>query len=72
MQWQTQTQTRIIFKNIHPTQYRLAKRNRKIRWKNFFLKNAKLKSNAIFGKSIENPINKIDVKVATTRKEYLK
>ena len=30
--------------------------------------NAKLRNNAIFGKSIEKPINKIDVEIMTTRK----
>ena len=34
--------------------------------------NAKLRNNGIFGRSIENPINKIDVKTATTGKQYLK
>ena len=34
--------------------------------------NAKLRNNAIFGKSIENLMNKIDVKIVTTRKQYLK
>ena len=26
---------------------------------------------AIFGKAIENPMNKVDVKLVTTRKQYL-
>ena len=30
--------------------------------------NAKLRNNAIFEKSIENPMNKVDVKIVTTRK----
>ena len=30
--------------------------------------NAKLRNNAIFGKSIEKPMNKIDVEIMTTRK----
>ena len=34
--------------------------------------NAKLRKNAIFGKSIENPMNKLDVETVTTRKQYLK
>ena len=34
--------------------------------------NAKLRNSGIFGRSIENPINKIDVKTATTGKQYLK
>ena len=34
--------------------------------------NAKLRSNAIFGRSIENPINKVDVKIVTIRKQYLR
>ena len=32
--------------------------------------NAKLGNNAIFGKSIENPTNKLDVKIMTSRKQY--
>ena len=34
--------------------------------------NAKLKNNAAFGKLIENSMNKIDIKIVTTRKQYLK
>ena len=34
--------------------------------------NSKLRNNSIFGKSIENPVNKVDVKIVTTRKQYLK
>ena len=34
--------------------------------------NAKLKINAIFGKSIENPVNNVDVKILTTIEQYLK
>ena len=34
--------------------------------------NAKLRNNAIFGNSTENPMNKVDVNTATTRKQYLK
>ena len=30
--------------------------------------NAKLRNNAIFGKSIEKPMNKIDAEIMTTRK----
>ena len=26
---------------------------------------------AIFGKGMENPMNKVDVKIVTTRKQYL-
>ena len=35
-------------------------------------RNVKLRNNAIFGKSIENPMNKVEVKIVTTRKRYLK
>ena len=34
--------------------------------------NAKLKINAIFGKSIENPVNNVDGKILTTIEQYLK
>ena len=34
--------------------------------------NAKLRTNAIFGQLIENPMNKVDVITETTRKQYLK
>ena len=34
--------------------------------------NIKLRNNVIFGKSIENPMNKVDVKIVTARKQYLK
>ena len=34
--------------------------------------NAKLRNNAIFSKSIENPIKNVDVKIVTTRRQYLK
>ena len=34
--------------------------------------NAKLRNNAIFGNSTENPMNKVDVNTVTTRKQYLK
>ena len=34
--------------------------------------NAKLRNNAVCGKSIENAINQVDVKVVATRKQYLK
>ena len=33
--------------------------------------NAKLRNYAIFGKFKENPANKVDVKIGTTRKQYL-
>ena len=32
--------------------------------------NAKLRNNAIFSKSIENIMNKVDVRIVTTRKQY--
>ena len=35
-------------------------------------KYAKLRNNPIFGKSIENPMNNVDVKLETTRKQYVK
>ena len=34
--------------------------------------NVKLRKNALFGNSVENPINKVVVKLVTTRKQYLK
>lgn len=34
-------------------------------------KDAKLRNNVIFGKKIENPWNKIDVKLLNIRKDYL-
>lgn len=34
--------------------------------------NAKLKSSVIFGKSIENPKNNVDVKFVNNREKYLK
>ena len=34
--------------------------------------NARLRNNAIFGKSMENPMNKVGIKIKTTRKQYLK
>ena len=34
--------------------------------------NVKLRNNAIFGKSTETPLNKVDAKFVTTRKQYLK
>ena len=34
--------------------------------------NAKLRNSAIFGKSIECPTKKVDVKFVTTRKQFLK
>ena len=33
--------------------------------------NSNLRNNAIFGRPIENPKNKVDVKIVTTRKQYL-
>ena len=34
--------------------------------------NSKLRNKAIFGKSIENPIYKVDVKIVTTKNQYLR
>ena len=34
--------------------------------------NAKLRNNAIFGKSIKISMNKVDVNIVITRKQYLK
>ena len=34
--------------------------------------NAKLRNNSKFGKLIENPVKKVDVKVVATRKKHLK
>ena len=34
--------------------------------------NAKLRNNVISRNSIENSMNKVDVKIVTTRKQYLK
>ena len=34
--------------------------------------NSKLRNNAIFGKSIENPMSKVDLKIVTTREQCLK
>ena len=36
------------------------------------MQNAKLRSKAIFGKSIKNPMNKVEVKIVITRKQYFK
>ena len=36
------------------------------------IKKAKLRNNVMFGNSIEYPVNKVDVKIVTTRKQYLK
>ena len=33
--------------------------------------NAELRNYAIFGKFKENPVNKVDIKIRTTRKQYL-
>ena len=33
--------------------------------------NAKLRNNVIFGKSIENPMKKLDVTIVTNRKNYI-
>ena len=62
-------QIKIILKAIYQTKYRITKRSRKIVKSK---KNAKLRNNAIFGKAIENPINKFDVRIVTTKKKYLK
>ena len=34
--------------------------------------NAKLRTTSIFGKSIKNPVNKVNVKIVTSRKQYLR
>ena len=34
--------------------------------------NANIRKNAIFGKSTENPMNKVNVEIVTSRKQYLK
>ena len=34
--------------------------------------NVRLRNNAIFGKSIENPMKKFDITIVTTKKQYLK
>ena len=34
--------------------------------------NSILRNNVVFGKSIETPINKVDTKIGTTRKQYFK
>ena len=34
--------------------------------------NPRLRNDAIFGKLIENPMNKVDVKIVTATKQYLK
>ena len=34
--------------------------------------NAKLRDNDLFGKSIENPMNKVNAKIVTKRKQCLK
>ena len=34
--------------------------------------NAELRNNPIFGKLIENPMNKVEVKIVATTKQYLK
>ena len=56
-----------ILKAISRTLYKFAKRSReKVR------KIKKQNQNAVFAKSIENPMSKVDVKVVTTREQYLK
>ena len=34
--------------------------------------NSILRNNAVFGKSIETPIKKVDTNIGTTRKQYFK
>ena len=53
------------------TQYIFGKRSKKEGNKTK-KQNSNLRNNAIFGRSIENPKNKVDVKIVTTRKQYLK
>ena len=67
--WSLRTQTRAIFETICRTKYRFAKSGKKC---NKIKKQiVKSRNNAIFGKSIENPLIKAGVKIATTRKQYL-
>ena len=61
-----------IFKTIYQTQYRFPDRNKKEGNDNKKNKMLNYQRNiAIFGKAIENPMNKVDVKLVTTRKQYL-
>ena len=60
-----------IHKAISRTLYKFAKRSRK-KVRKIKKQNHKLISNAIFAKSIENTTSMVDVKVVTTRKQYLK
>lgn len=60
-----------ILKTMQWTSYSFATRSRKRKYQNQ-KRNTKLRNNATFGKSIENPLNKIDVKTVTTRKQSLK
>ena len=47
------------------------KTSRKRRQQNKKKKKTKLKNNAIFGKTIRNPMSKVDVKLVISRKKYL-
>ena len=60
-----------ILKAISRTLYKFAKRSRE-KVRKIKKQNHKLISNAVFAKSIENPMSKVDVKVVTTREQYLK
>ena len=58
---------------MYQTQHRIAKRSRKRRQQNKVKKqNTKLRNIVIFNKPIENPMSKVDVKIVTTRKQYIK
>ena len=62
-------QPRTIFKTIYWMHYRFAKRSRKKMQEN--KKKAKLRNSAIFGELIKDLVNKVDVNIETTGKQYL-
>ena len=51
--------------------YRIAKAIRK-KGNKIKNQNAPLRNSTLFSKSIENPVNKFDVKIVPSRKDYLK